>query len=313
MTTPILNFIELVDNDPAKFQQHDLSLRQIEAYCAGIAIALVDAPTSSDIGNSFLVSSTPSGDFVSNPNEIAIRDTDSTWQFYPPILGVRVYDISLGLERQWSGTEWSLILPGSLLNSSITSTTFTASPGNRYLVDGTETLTLPTANNFDIVEIVDSGNTFQNLPLTILPTGTDTIKLETELILDCNRDFIRLVFFNGDWVEVSRRVKRMQSPYTVTFEVLTSDFGVTLDENNTVALDPDGTARSVFLPDMPTNSLFFVIVNDSDNLSANGNTLNIFDSFGGLLLATLDDTTGNRAARLVYSEDAARWIVWHNN
>ena len=76
------------------------------------------------------------------------------------------------------------------------------------------------------------------------------------------------------------------------------------------ALDPNGAARDVVLPDPPTNNDHFVIINNSDGLSASGNTLNIKETAAGAIIQTLDDTTGLLSINAIYNSTAGTWVLW---
>lgn len=89
---------------------------------------------------------------------------------------------------------------------------------------------------------------------------------------------------------------------------LAADVALNSIDSKLQVIDPSGTLRNVTLP-LPTDSLDFTIVNDSDNLSASGNTVNVLDN-GGLTIAVLDDTTDNAVANLSWSVAANKWVIW---
>lgn len=76
------------------------------------------------------------------------------------------------------------------------------------------------------------------------------------------------------------------------------------------ALNPNGAARDVVLPSSPTDDKKFTIINDSDGLSASGNTLNIKETGAGPVVLTLDDTTGQMNTNCMYDLGSTTWVFW---
>lgn len=94
----------------------------------------------------------------------------------------------------------------------------------------------------------------------------------------------------------------------VTEETLTGT--VTLDNlsDSRQVLDPNGVARDVILPDPPVKGIDILVLNNSDNLSANGNTINIKETAAGPVAETLDDTTGNTHRHCLYT--GTQWVYY---
>lgn len=90
----------------------------------------------------------------------------------------------------------------------------------------------------------------------------------------------------------------------------------TLAANKTLAngdpkfqvLNPDGAARDVIMPATPAVDTYFVIINDSDGLSASGNTLRMKETGAGPTIVTLDDTTGLVSIRVIYTGTKFVWF-----
>ena len=112
----------------------------------------------------------------------------------------------------------------------------------------------------------------------------------------------RELFYDGsNWI-ISGGERRVN--YTVGADV----FPRTIDSQLQV-IDPQGTSRNFNLP-LPDTHTDFIVVNDSDNLSANGNTVILFDAVNSTTLATLDDTTGLTSINASWSVTANKWVVW---
>ena len=73
-------------------------------------------------------------------------------------------------------------------------------------------------------------------------------------------------------------------------------------------LNPDGASRDVIMPVTPDSDTYFVIINDSDGLSASGNTLVLKETSGGATIVTLDDTTGLNNIRVIYTGTKFVWF-----
>ena len=73
-------------------------------------------------------------------------------------------------------------------------------------------------------------------------------------------------------------------------------------------LNPDGAARDVVMPTAPLTDTYFVIINDSDGLSASGNTLLLKETGAGPTIVTLDDTTGLFSIRVIYTGTKFVWF-----
>ena len=91
-------------------------------------------------------------------------------------------------------------------------------------------------------------------------------------------------------------------------EVLIGTYVLSTGDENIQILNPNGVARDVILPDPPETNDFFTIINDSDGLSANGNTLNIKESSGGGVVFSLDDTSGQLNVNCIYT--GTRWVIY---
>ena len=98
--------------------------------------------------------------------------------------------------------------------------------------------------------------------------------------------------------------------FTVNSETLAATKSLTSGDLIVQALNPDGTARDVVLSDPPSNNDHFVIINNSDGLSANGNTLNIKETAAGPTIQVLDDTSGLLSINAIYHGGTSTWILW---
>ncbi len=96
---------------------------------------------------------------------------------------------------------------------------------------------------------------------------------------------------------------------TVNAETLAATKTLSNGDDVVQALDPNGVARDVVLPDPGTQDDYFIIINNSDGLSASGNTLNIKETAVGSVIQTLDDTTGQLNVNCIY-DSVAGWILW---
>lgn len=98
--------------------------------------------------------------------------------------------------------------------------------------------------------------------------------------------------------------------FTSNVETLAATKTINSGDPIVQALNPNGTARIVVLPDPPSNNDHFVIINDSDGLSASGNTLNIRETAAGPDIQVLDDTTGLLNINAIYNSAASTWVLW---
>ena len=98
--------------------------------------------------------------------------------------------------------------------------------------------------------------------------------------------------------------------FTSNVETLGATKTLVSADQTVQALNPNGTARDVVLPDPPTNNDHFVIVNNSDGLSASGNTLNIKETAAGGVVQVLDDTTGLLSINAIYNGASSTWVLW---
>lgn len=90
--------------------------------------------------------------------------------------------------------------------------------------------------------------------------------------------------------------------------ILTGNLQLFENSETYQVLNPNGTPRQVVVPSTPSGNLYFVIINDSDGLSSNGNTLLLKESLGGTTIATLDDTTGLTNIRVLYTGTKYVWF-----
>ena len=91
-------------------------------------------------------------------------------------------------------------------------------------------------------------------------------------------------------------------------EILTGDKTLTGSDATIQVLNPDGTLRNVIMPVAPASDMYFVVINDSDGLSANGNTLQLREVAAGPIIVTLDDTTGLSVIRVIYTGAKFVWF-----
>ena len=98
--------------------------------------------------------------------------------------------------------------------------------------------------------------------------------------------------------------------FTVNSETLAATKTLASGNDTVQALNPNGSARDVVLPDPATNNDHFVIINNSNGLSASGNTLNIKETAAGAFIQTLDDTTGLLSINCIYHSGSSTWILW---
>lgn len=108
-----------------------------------------------------------------------------------------------------------------------------------YLVNtsgGAITLTLPSnPENNDIVEVGDYGNTFSSFPLSILPnTGQLLLGGTTALLLDRNRQAIRLIFNGGRWSALNTTLEQFTTfTSSLTYLIQNPSFELPTISNNT--------------------------------------------------------------------------------
>ncbi len=92
-------------------------------------------------------------------------------------------------------------------------------------------------------------------------------------------------------------------------EILSSSKTLVNSDDVFQALNPNGTPKDVIMPIAPVDgSMFFWIINDSDGLSGNGNTLNLKEALGGPTIITLDDTSGLSNIRVIYVGGGFIWF-----
>lgn len=124
---------------------------------------------------------------------------------------------------------------------------------------------------------------------------------EGNLAVNTNGPNERFYYYaNGAWQEL-RPVQNNEQTLAGTKTLTTNDPRYQI-------LDPNGTARDVILPDPPTANDLFVIINDSDGLSASGNTLNIKETAAGGVIQTLDDTSGVTVINALYT--GTKWVLY---
>jgi hypothetical protein len=108
-----------------------------------------------------------------------------------------------------------------------------------YLVNtsgGAITLTLPSnPENNDIVEVGDYDNTFSSFPLSILPnTGQLLLGGTTALLLDRNRQAIRLIFNGGRWSALNTTLEQFTTfTSSLTYLIQNPSFELPTISNNT--------------------------------------------------------------------------------
>lgn len=98
------------------------------------------------------------------------------------------------------------------------------------------------------------------------------------------------------------------SSFTNNEETLTGTKTLANGDATFQVLNPNGFARDVVMPASPNNDLFFHIINDSNGLSASGNTLNLKETGAGATIVTLDDTTGLTNIRVIYTGTKFVWF-----
>jgi hypothetical protein len=117
--------------------------------------------------------------------------------------------------------------------------TLTRRPDATYLVNtsgGAITLTLPSnPENNDIVEVGDYNNTFSSFPLSILPnTGQLLLGGTTALLLDRNRQAIRLIFNGGRWSALNTTLEQFTTfTSSLTYLIQNPSFELPTISNNT--------------------------------------------------------------------------------
>lgn len=64
------------------------------------------APTGPADGDSYLVGTSPSGEWAGRDDQLACF-TQGGWRYLEPVVGMRVHNASSGLDWQFDGTSWS--------------------------------------------------------------------------------------------------------------------------------------------------------------------------------------------------------------
>ena len=96
--------------------------------------------------------------------------------------------------------------------------------------------------------------------------------------------------------------------FEVNEETLSATKSLLVTDKYAQILNPDAVARDVVLPSNPFSGLHFLIINDSDGLSASGNTLNIKETAAGPIIQVLDDTSGLLSINVIYT--GSKWVFW---
>jgi hypothetical protein len=130
--------------------------------------------------------------------------------------------------------------------------------------------------------------------------------LDTKLVAGTN---ITLTENNDGGAETLTINSSGGTAVTVNAETLAATKTLANGDDVVQALDPNGIARDVVLPDPGTQDDYFIIINNSDGLSASGNTLNIKETAAGPTVQVLDDTTGKLNINCIY-DGTVGWILW---
>lgn len=143
-------------------------------------------------------------------------------------------------------------------------------------------------------------NTDQQVRISANDTTSDY--LATKLIVGANTTLTE----NNDGANETLTV----DTHLLNRETLAATKTIVNTDDTVQALDPDGVARDVVLPVSPTDDKFFVIINDSDGVSASGNTINIKETGAGPVVLTLDDTTSQMYTNCIYDDNTSTWVFW---
>ena len=173
--------------------------------------------------------------------------------------------------------------------------------GTRYrILEGSDYITRFGIAQNTVADLTDWGSAFSPTPALENPLPG---LFFTEKCVDvpCNT-------YDYDVIACTAECDDMPCPQIeINEETLTANKVLVTGDPQIQVLNPDGTPRVVVLPDPAVENTIIVIVNNSDGVVANGNTITVQETALGPTLFTLDESTGVFSIRALRT--STQWIL----
>lgn len=194
MATPIIGLTELESSTNNKFTVHNRALAEIEAYgIASVISTRTTVPSTPAIGDFYLIyPSTSAPDWLGKSENLTTWN-GTGWEFFEPVKGLTITDLSTGRELIYTGDTWLPIESGIPTYTDGSDVTLTRLSAKVQIVNpngSTRNVALPSSpgafNSFTVVNDSDNMAVLGNTVLvrasnggTILFTLDDTTGLRS--------------------------------------------------------------------------------------------------------------------------------------
>ncbi len=112
LISPNLNLPYLAPAQAQKHVTHNEALRQLDAIVQLSVASVADTPPSSpENGDRVIIGTTPTGDFIDKPHQLAAFQ-DGAWEYFAPKTGWRAYVEDVGELRIFDGAVWQAMSGG---------------------------------------------------------------------------------------------------------------------------------------------------------------------------------------------------------